>query len=155
MEEQEEIKVVQPKFMKDVETSIEKTNVIRNKIINKLLEPLEDINIKDVINNPKGSEVVLAQMSVIKTLNDTINSYDKTYVDKAKLELRNKANEIIEDISSDITSILPKVNFNMIKNKTFSDDKLEEIVNKNNITIKETELIENPEYIDINLDEID
>lgn len=155
MEEQEEIKVVQPKFMKDVETSIEKTNVIRNKIINKLLEPLEDINIKDVINNPKGSELVLAQMSVIKTLNDTINSYDKTYVDKAKLELRNKANEIIEDISSDITSILPKVNFNMIKNKTFSDDKLEEIVNKNNITIKETELIENPEYIDINLDEID
>jgi hypothetical protein len=155
MEEQEEIKVVQPKFMKDVETSIEKTNVIRNKIINKLLEPLEDINLKDIINNPKGSEVVLAQMSVIKTLNDTINSYDKAYVDKAKLELKNKANEIIEDISSDITSILPKVNFNMIKNKTFSDDKLEDIVNKNNITIKETELIENPEYIDINLDEID
>jgi hypothetical protein len=155
MEEQEEIKVVQPKFMKDVETSIEKTNDIRNKIINKLLEPLEDINLKDIINNPKGSEVVLAQMSVIKTLNDTINSYDKAYVDKAKLELKNKANEIIEDISSDITSILPKVNFNMIKNKTFSDDKLEDIVNKNNITIKETELIENPEYIDINLDEID
>ena len=144
MEEIAEIKKTLPYFLDKLDGTIDETVPVRDKMITSLSEAVLDTKWDLHGDSARVTEVKLA---AVNSLSSLLNDKEKIRINRAKLALQDKTNDIMENVGKDIATILLKSTLfqgALATSNEEADKELERVFNDAGMKINPAELEEDP-----------
>jgi len=147
MQEVEQLKKTVPYFMDKADNTIDKTTVIRDKMIESMSDVVLNMKWDPDADSVGKTEVKVGMMNSLDSL---LKNQEKVRLNRAKLSLQDKTNEFLQDVSRDLTAILPKINLQSLLDSRDSltgdemDTVIEQAFKESGLTIKSAELEDDP-----------
>ena len=150
MEEITELKKTLPYFLQKVDDTIDETSTLREQLINSISKTVLEMDLKPNEDSARTTEVKLASLN---TLSGLLNDKEKIRLNRAKLALQDKTNDIMENVGKDIATILPQIGLSTLlqgvvnKSTEETDLEIERVFEASGMTIVPAELEDDPTVI--------